>query len=50
MKGYWYLTVVYYCPACGSEDRFIERQYTPKPTDQNQLSEWIERWDNCDAL
>jgi len=44
---YWYLEEVWYCPVCGSEDRYRVRMYTPKPEDRNLRHIWHEAWDYC---
>ena len=46
-KKYWYLYTTYYCPACGSETTYKERQYTPKPKSFLERHVWIEYWDGC---
>lgn len=49
MKGkYWYEFFVYYCPICGREDVYKERNYGPKP--ENYSWDWIPTWDGCNAL
>jgi len=48
MKKYWYKFYINYCPVCGSEDKWKERQYTKKPKDGAKRYEVRERYDWCD--
>ena len=49
-KSIGYLKLVYYCPLCGREDVYRERMFTKKPKDHNKRSEWIDKYDYCEAL
>ena len=49
-RGYWYLTTIEYCPVCGSEAKYRERQYTEKPEDWEDRNIMHTRYDWCDAL
>jgi len=48
-KKYWYLTMVFWCPICGNEDRYRERKYSTKPRDPEERYEWVVSWDYCDV-
>lgn len=49
-KKYWIFKTTYYCPLCGREDVYRERMFTKKPKDHNKRSEWIDKYDYCEAL
>ena len=49
-QKYWYKTFVHFCPVCGHEDWYKERQYSEKPKERNKRIEWEEHYDWCDAL
>ena len=46
IKGTWYKTTVYYCPVCGKERKYTERQSPPKIEPTTTI---IESFDYCDV-
>lgn len=46
-RKYWYKLTIHYCPVCGSEDRYRERQFTPRPADRMKRIEWHDYYDYC---
>lgn len=44
---YWYRLTTHACPICGSEHRYRERMYTPKPEDAAERYQYIEIYDWC---
>lgn len=46
---YWYYTIFYECPVCGSGPVRRERRYTPKPTEWKDREEYFQRYDYCNA-
>lgn len=49
-KKYWYYTDIYYCPLCGTEDKFREKRYDERPIEWTERNHVIEKWDYCGAL
>lgn len=47
-KRYWYRIFVYYCPLCGKEDEYRERQYSRKPKNRDKRITIKEEYDHCD--
>jgi hypothetical protein len=48
MKKHWYKITIYYCPLCGKETEYRERQYTKKPKDVNKRIITIYHYDYCE--
>ena len=47
-QKYWYKTTVYYCPLCGRDDTYKERQFNEKPEEWEKRFTFKEVWDYCD--
>ena len=47
-RPYWYLTTIEYCPVCGRETTYRERQYTEKPQDATERFHIKEVYDYCE--
>jgi len=47
VKKYWYLFAVQFCPVCGRQTHYKERQYSKKPKDINKRYIMREVWDGC---
>jgi len=44
---YLYKTTIYYCPVCGKETSYKERQYTSKPEKDRRIVR-KEQYDYCE--
>lgn len=49
MRSHWYKITVFYCPLCGQDRTFRERQYGPKPEERNLRYRVREVYDWCDV-
>lgn len=45
--SYWYKFTTLYCPVCGREEKYKERQYTEKPEDNLERHVFEDRYDWC---
>lgn len=41
-KIYWYETIVWMCPVCGSEQKFRERVYNVKPEPSYRIEDYYD--------
>ena len=41
-KKYWYFTTTYSCVLCGTETKYKERKYTPKPENPGDRQNWYD--------
>lgn len=48
MKPHWYLITVHYCPLCGRDSVFKERQYTERPAEYSDRHKFHEHFDWCE--
>lgn len=44
---YWYKVYIHYCPVCGSEKRYRERQYSLRPEKREDRISWSDYYDYC---